>query len=82
MMNPGVKLPDMSLTDPTNRGDKNMQYPETVILNPQIMAIFSGVMPGSTIVWDRLSIEFEGDSYRFKERILRQAHANLPAFGP
>ena len=59
----------MSLTAATNRGGKNMQNPETVIINPQIMAIFSGVMPGSTIIWDRLPIEFEGDSFRFKERI-------------
>ena len=53
MTNPGVKLPDMSLSAPTNKGDKNMQNPETVRINPQMMATFSGVMPGSSMGKDR-----------------------------
>ena len=53
MMNPGVKLPQMSLTAPTSSGARNMQKPETVMINPQTMPTFSGVIPGSAMGNDK-----------------------------
>ena len=46
---PGMKLPVLSLKAPTTRGDINAPTPEVVIIQPQTIATFCGVIPGSSI---------------------------------
>ena len=46
IIKPGMKLPDKSLSAPTNRGDRNAPLPATVIMNPQTKATCWGVIPG------------------------------------
>jgi hypothetical protein len=44
-----MKLPEMSLNPPTSKGETNMPNPAAVIMNPQTIATFSGVIPGSSM---------------------------------